>query len=102
MAQTLCPLVSAEDRSRLAAIVADRNRPQKHAARARIVLFSADRLEVAAVARQAGTSRPAVWRWQRRFAEAAPALPLARDAVVGDGGLHRGPSLAPYHPYTTV
>ena len=70
MAQTLCPLVSAEDRSRLAAIVADRNRPQKHAARARIVLFSADRLEVAAVARQAGTSRPAVWRWQRRFAEA--------------------------------
>ena len=70
MAQTLCPLVSAEDRSRLAAIVADRNRPQKHAARARIVLFSADRLEVAAVARQAGTSRPAVWRWQRRYAEA--------------------------------
>jgi transposase len=70
MAQTLCPLVSAEDRSRLAAIAADRNRPQKHAARARVVLLSADRLDVASVARRAGVSRPAVWRWQRRYAEA--------------------------------
>ncbi len=70
MAQTLCPLVSAEDRLRLAAIVDDRNRPQKHVARARIVLLSVDRLDVAAVARRAGSSRPAVWRWQRRYAEA--------------------------------
>jgi transposase/transposase-like protein len=70
MAQTLCPLVSAEDRQRLAALVSDRNRPQKHVARARIVLLSAERLDVAAVARQAGISRPAVWRWQRRYAEA--------------------------------
>jgi transposase len=70
MAQTLCPLISAEDRSRLAMIIGDRNRPQKHVARARIVLLSADRLDVAAVARRAGTSRPAVWRWQRRYAEA--------------------------------
>ena len=70
MAQTLCPLVSAEDRLRLAAIVGDRNRPQKHVARARIVLLAADRLDVAAVAREAGISRPAVWRWQRRYAEA--------------------------------
>src|SRR5688572_17242527 len=70
MAQTLCPLVSAEDRLRLAAIVGDRNRPQKHVARARIVLLSADRLDVAAIARRAGISRPAVWRWQRRYAEA--------------------------------
>ena len=70
MAQTLCPLVSAEDRQHLAAIIADRNRPQKHVARARLVLLSADRLDVAAVAREAGISRPAVWRWQRRYAEA--------------------------------
>jgi hypothetical protein len=34
------------------------------------VLLSAERLEVAAVARRAGISRPAVWRWQRRYAEA--------------------------------
>src|SRR5689334_5517327 len=70
MARTLCPFVSAEDRSRPAAIVGDRNRPQKHAVRARIVLLSADRLDVATIARRAGSSRPAVWRRQRRFAEA--------------------------------
>jgi len=66
----VCPLVSADDRRRLAAIVADRNRLQKHAARARIILHSAERLDVAEVARCAGISRPAVWRWQLRFAEA--------------------------------
>ena len=70
MAQTVCPLVSAEDRARLAAIVADRNRPHKHVARARIILHSAERLDVAVVARRAQISRPAVWRWQQRYAEA--------------------------------
>jgi transposase len=70
MAQLVCPLVSAADRTRLAVVVADRNRPQKHVARARIILASAERLEVAEVARRAGISRPAVWRWQLRFAEA--------------------------------
>jgi transposase len=69
MAQIVCPLVSAADRARLEAIVADRNRAQKHVARARIILASADRLVVAEVARRAGVGRPAVWRWQRRFAE---------------------------------
>src|SRR4051812_9824059 len=66
MAQSVCLVVSAGDRARLEAIVADRNRPQKHVARARLVLLSADRLDVAAIARRAGISRPAVWRWQRR------------------------------------
>ena len=70
MAQSVCLVVSAGDRARLEAIVADRNRPQKHVARARLVLLSADRLDVAAIARRAGISRPAVWRWQRRYAEA--------------------------------
>jgi transposase len=70
MAQTLCPLVTAEDRARLEAIVADRNRIQKHVTRARIVLGSGDRLAVAEVARRAEVGRPAVWRWQRRYAEA--------------------------------
>ena len=93
MAQTVCPLVSAADRERLAAIVADRNRPQKHAARARIILHSAERLDVAEVARRAGISRPAVWRWQQRFAEAGvdgllrdktskPGKPRTPDAIV--------------------
>jgi transposase len=70
MAQIVCPLVSVADRARLEAIVADRNRAQKHVARARIILASAERLPVAEVARRAGVGRPAVWRWQRRFAEA--------------------------------
>src|ERR687884_563048 len=70
MARSVCPVVSAGDRARLEAIVADRNRPRKHVARARLVLLSADRLDVASVARRAEVSRPAVWRWQRRYAEA--------------------------------
>lgn len=69
MAETVCPLVSAEEGARLAAIVGDRNRAQKHVARARIVLHAADHLDVAAVARRVGVSRPSVWRWQQRFAE---------------------------------
>jgi transposase len=80
MAQDVCPLVSAEDRARLEAIVADRNRAQKHVTRARIVLHSAARLAVADVARRAGVGRPAVWRWQRRFAEAG-VDGLLRDAT---------------------
>jgi transposase len=53
----------------LEAIVVDRNRPQKHVARARIILHSSDRANVAEIARLSGVSRPAVWRWQRRYAE---------------------------------
>src|SRR5258707_1681082 len=59
MAQTVCILLGDEDRMRLAAIVGDRNRPQKHVQRARIVLLSADRLPVLAVARQTNASPPA-------------------------------------------
>lgn len=80
MAQIVCPLVSVADRARLEAIVADRNRAQKHVARARIILGSGDRLSVAEVARRAGVGRPAVWRWQRRFAEAG-VEGLLRDAT---------------------
>ena len=69
MAQTVCILPPAEDRERLLAIVADRNRPFKHAQRARIILCSAERPPVLEVARRVGVSRPAVWRWQARYAE---------------------------------
>jgi transposase len=69
MSQDVCVIVGAEDRARLAAVVGDRSRPLKHVQRARIVLLSAERLPVLAVARRAGVSRPAVWRWQRRYAE---------------------------------
>jgi transposase/transcriptional regulator with XRE-family HTH domain len=70
MAQELCVVVSDEDRAQLAAIISDRNRQLKHMQRARIILLSAERLPVLQVASRAGVSRPAVWRWQRRYAEA--------------------------------
>ena len=69
MAQTSSILLSAADRERLAAIVADRNCPQKHVERARIILHAAERLPVLEIAKRAGVSRPSVWRWQQRFAE---------------------------------
>lgn len=69
MAQIVSVIIGAEDRARLTAILADRNRPQKHAQRANIVLLSAERLPVLEVARRADVSRPVVWRWQVRYAE---------------------------------
>jgi hypothetical protein len=59
--------VGAEDRARLAAIVANRNSPQKHVWRARIVLLTADGLGTAAIMRRTGKSKSVVWRWQERF-----------------------------------
>jgi hypothetical protein len=59
--------VTARDRQRLAAIVADRNSPQKHVWRANIVLLTADGCGTAWVMRRAGVSKTAVWRWQARF-----------------------------------
>ena len=63
--------VCAEDRARLAAIAANRNSPQKHVWRARIVLLTADGLGTAAIMRQTGKSKSVVWRWQERFMQAA-------------------------------
>ena len=60
--------VSAADRARLEAIVADRNSPQKHVWRARIILGTADGLGTGEIVRRAGKSKPSVWRWQARFA----------------------------------
>src|SRR5437868_14524517 len=62
--------VTAGDRKRLAAIVANRNSPQKHVWRARIVLLTADGHGTAAIMRQAGVAKNAVWRWQERFMRA--------------------------------
>jgi transposase len=59
--------VSAADRARLEAMVADRNSPQKHVWRARIILATGEGCGTAAVMRRAGVSKPCVWRWQERF-----------------------------------
>ena len=59
--------VSAADRAHLAAIVADRNSPQKHVWRAQIVLLTADGVGTNAIMRRTGKSKVTVWRWQERF-----------------------------------
>ncbi|MGH3099779.1 MAG: IS630 family transposase [Thermoleophilia bacterium] len=59
--------VSAADRARLRAVVADRNSPQKHVWRAEIILATADGLGTSEIMRRAGVSKPCVWRWQERF-----------------------------------
>ena len=59
-------MLEAAPRARLEAIVADRNSPQKHVWRARIILATADGCGTAAVMRRAGVSKPSVWRWQER------------------------------------
>jgi len=59
--------VSPPDRRRLEAVVADRNAPQKHVWRCRIVLLTADGLGTNAIMREAGVAKTAVWRWQERF-----------------------------------
>src|SRR5450631_686247 len=94
MAQTVSVLVSAEDRERLLAIIGDRNRPSKHVQRAKIVLFSAERLPVLEVARRASVSRPAVWRWQQRYGEQG-VDGLLRDKT-------RKPGRAPLSPRTVA
>src|SRR5260221_11624790 len=62
--------VNAADRARLDAVVADRNSPQKHVWRCRIVLLTADGLGTATIMRRTGKSKSVVWRWQERFMQA--------------------------------
>jgi transposase len=85
--------VSAADRSRLAAVVADRNSPQKHVWRARIILATAEGCGTTEIMRRTGKSKPCVWRWQERFmAEGVDGL--LRDKT-------RPPGIAPL-PVATV
>ena len=62
--------VNASDRARLEAVVANRNSPQKHVWRCRIVLLTADDLGTAAIMQRIGKSKSVVWRWQERFMQA--------------------------------
>jgi hypothetical protein len=94
MVQTVSLLVSAKDRAHLRVLIADRNSAQKHVQRVRIILHSADRLPVLEVARRSGASRPAVWRWQLRYAEQG-VDGLLRDKT-------RKPGRAPLSPETVA
>jgi len=82
--------VSGADRARLAAVVADRNRSQKHVRRAQIILATAEGCGTAEVMRRAGVSKPCVWRWQERFMREGVAG-LLRDKT-------RKPGLPPLPP----
>ena len=73
MREGIIVAVSAADRTRLEAIVGDRNSPQKHVWRARIVLLTADGLGTSEIMHRAGTSKVTVWRWQERFMRAGVA-----------------------------
>ena len=90
----LCVVLSTVECEQLAAIAADRNRPRKHAERARIVLASADRHSAQWLAQSVGVSRPTVWRWQQRFAESG-VEGLLRDKT-------RKPGKAPIAAQTTA
>src|SRR5471030_2506562 len=59
--------VDASDRARLEAIVADRNRPQKHVWQARIILLTSADVGTSGIERQIGKDKTCVWRWQERF-----------------------------------
>ncbi|MGH7083204.1 MAG: IS630 family transposase [Acetobacteraceae bacterium] len=59
--------VTPADRARLEAIVRDRNSPQKHVWRARIVLLTAADQGTNAITRAVGKDKTVVWRWQERF-----------------------------------
>ena len=59
--------VTPADRVRLEAIVRDRNSPQKHVWRARIVLLTAEGQGTSAITRAVGKDKTVVWRWQERF-----------------------------------
>src|SRR5215204_4607820 len=59
--------VRPEDRARLQAIARDRNAAQKHVARAKVILATAEGCGTMAVMSRSGLSKPAVWRWQERF-----------------------------------
>ncbi len=61
--------LSAAERSELEAVVANRNSPQKHVWRAKIVLLTADAHGTAAIMRASGKAKTVIWRWQERFGE---------------------------------
>jgi transposase len=60
--------VTPEDRTRLEAVARDRNSPQKHVWRVRIVLLTAEGFGTNAIMRAVGKDKRCVWRWQERFA----------------------------------
>ena len=59
--------VTSVDRARLQSNIRDRNSPQKHVCRSRIIVLSADGAGTTAITRAVGKGKTVVWRWQERF-----------------------------------
>src|SRR3974390_231452 len=59
--------LSAAERRKLGAVVANRNSPQKHVWRAKIVLLTADGRGTAEIMQATGKAKTVIWRWQERF-----------------------------------
>lgn len=81
--------VTAADRARLEAVVADRNSPQKHVWRAAIVLATADRLGTNALMRATGKSKTAVWRGFFRRLERRIGYTVADTSQVAQNGVRK-------------
>src|SRR5579864_1737086 len=61
--------LSAASRYKLEAVVANRNSPQKHVWRAKIIILTADGCGTAEIMQATGKSKTVIWRWQERFRE---------------------------------
>jgi transposase len=59
--------LSAADRGELEAVVANRNSPQKHVWRAKIILLTGDGCGTAEIMQATGKAKTVIWRWQERF-----------------------------------
>jgi hypothetical protein len=59
--------ITPADRVRLQSIIRDRNSPQKHVWRARIIVLTDDGNGTTAITRAVGKGKTVVWRWQERF-----------------------------------
>ena len=66
------------ERSKLEAVIANRNSPQKHVWRAKIVLLTAAGRGTAEIMQATGKAKTVIWRWQERFRDEATAG-LGRD-----------------------
>ena len=65
--------MGAASRRELEAVVANRNSPQKHVWRAKIILLTADDCGTAEIMQATGKAKTVIWRWQERFRDAGVA-----------------------------
>jgi hypothetical protein len=82
--------LSRADRSTLEAAVADRNSPQKHVWRARIVLLTADGHGTAEIKGATGKAKTVIWRWQELPRGRSRGTLARKDAAIADSSAAPG------------